>query len=117
MTATRRPAVPLSQNARCYRLTGKGRACVEFVESQAQTLGSLSRHMHDVLVMCGSGMWFDQLRQFMPPRSLDDSLRALLALDLIEPAASPQLDLDLPGEADHIERQRFAQRPVAASTP
>ena len=35
-------------------------------------------------MMCGSGMWFEQLRQFMPPRSLEESLQALLELDLIE---------------------------------
>ena len=45
----------------------------------------ISTDLHDVLMMCGSGAWFEQLRQVMPPRSLDESLRALIALDLIEP--------------------------------
>jgi len=70
--------------SRCFRLTDSGRACVEIVESEQQTLGSLSRYLHDVLMMCGSGLWFEQLRQFMPPRSLDESLQSLLALGLIE---------------------------------
>lgn len=68
----------------CYRLTAIGRARVDVVEIEHETLGSLPRHLHDVLMMCGSGMWFEQLRQFMPPRSLDESLRALLNLGLIE---------------------------------
>jgi hypothetical protein len=57
---------------------------VDLVEHQEQTIGSLSRYLHDVLMMCGSGVWFEQLRQFMPPRSLEESLRALMALGLIE---------------------------------
>ena len=70
--------------ARCFRLTDIGRTCVDLVETEQETLGSLSRHLHDVLLMCGSGMWFEQLRQFMPPRSLEESLRSLLNLGLIE---------------------------------
>lgn len=76
-------ATTLSPSSR-YRLTPKGRACVDVVETGGQTIGSLSRYLHDVLMMCGSGIWFDQLRQFMPPRSLEESLQALLALGLIE---------------------------------
>ena len=77
-------AVPLQLGSDCFRLTLRGRACVDLVETEEQTLGSLSRYLHDVLMMCGSGMWFDQLRQFMPPRSLEESLRALMNLGLIE---------------------------------
>lgn len=96
MTSNRRVAAAPSADARCYRLTAQGRACVAFVEAEGQTLGSLSRYLHDVLLMCGTGIWFDQLRQFMPPRSLEESLRALIALGLIEcveqapPADAPQ---------------------------
>ena len=68
----------------CFRLTPQGRACVELVETGEQTVGSLSRYLHDVLMMCGTGLWFEQLRQFMPPRSLEESLNALLTLGLIE---------------------------------
>lgn len=77
-------AAALELGSSCYRLTDKGRACVDLVETQEQTLGSLSRYLHDVLMMCGTGMWFEQLRQFMPPRSLEQSLQSLLALGLIE---------------------------------
>jgi hypothetical protein len=78
---------PLAANGldpRCYRLTPAGRACVDFGSAPGQTLGSLSRYLQDVLAMCGSGIWFEQLRQFMPLRSLEESLRTLLALGLIE---------------------------------
>ena len=68
----------------CFRLTPQGRACIDLVETGHQTIGSLSRYLHDVLMMCGSGLWFEQLKQFMPPRSLEESLNALLALGLIE---------------------------------
>lgn len=74
----------LSLGSRCYRLTERGRACVDVVESADQTIGSLSRHLHDVLMMCGSGIWFEQLRQFMPPRSLEESLQSLVTLGLVE---------------------------------
>ena len=74
----------LNGGMRCYRLTSTGQACVELVETGEQAIGSLSRYLHDVLMMCGSGVWFDQLRQFMPPRSLEESLQALLSLGLIE---------------------------------
>jgi len=57
-----------------YQLTAKGRACVDVVEAQVQTLGSLSRYLHDVLLTCA----------FTPPRPPEESLRALLALGLIE---------------------------------
>lgn len=70
--------------SQAYRLTSRGRACVAVVEAEGQTIGSLSRYLHDVLLMCGSGVWFEELKQFMPPRSLEESLQALLALGLIE---------------------------------
>lgn len=84
MASTIRTTTPVSLDARCYRLTQMGRACVDVVATEGQTVGSLSRYLHDVLVLCGSGMWFEQLQQCMPPRSLEESLRTLLALGLIE---------------------------------
>ena len=78
------PAALLQSGSACFRLTSKGRACVDLVDTREQTVGSLSRYLHDVLMMCGSGMWFEQLRQFMPPRSLEESLRALMSLGLVE---------------------------------
>ena len=82
--------VPMNVDANCYGLTVKGRACVDLVEAEDQTIGSLSRYLHDVLMMCGSGAWFEQLRQFMPPRSLEQSLQSLQALGLIERLAPPE---------------------------
>jgi hypothetical protein len=83
MTSNHAP--PLASLAsRCYRLTDRGRACVDVVNAGGRTTGSLSRYLHDVLKMCGTGVWFEQLQQFMPPRSLDESLRSLLELGLIE---------------------------------
>ncbi|MDO8387553.1 MAG: hypothetical protein Q7T13_14290 [Polaromonas sp.] len=73
--------------SRCYRLTPGGRACLELDGKEAPITGTLSPYLRDVLEMCGSGVWFEQLRQFMPPRSLDESLRSLLALGLIETVA------------------------------
>jgi len=89
MASTHLSATALDLGSSCYRLTDKGRACVDLVETPEQTIGSLSRYLHDVLMMCGSGMWFEQLRQFMPPRSLEQSLQSLLALGLIEQVAAP----------------------------
>lgn len=84
MSRTGVSAIPSNPTPGCFRLTAKGRACVDLVETHEQTIGSLSRYLHDVLMMCGSGAWFEQLRQVMPPRSLDESLHALMALGLIE---------------------------------
>jgi hypothetical protein len=77
-------AIPLQCDSGCFRLTPKGRAWIDTVETDERMIGSLSRYLHDVLMMCGSGMWFEQLRQFMPPRSLDESLAALQTLGLLE---------------------------------
>jgi len=93
MASTNLSAASLKLGSNCYRLTARGRACVDLVETQEQTIGSLSRYLHDVLMMCGSGVWFEQLRQFMPPRSLEESLQSLLVLGLIEvvpPQQSPR---------------------------
>jgi len=93
MATSNLSAARLELGSSCYRLTAKGRACVDLVETPDQTIGSLSRYLHDVLMLCGSGVWFEQLRQFMPPRSLEESLQALLALGLverIEPRESPR---------------------------
>ncbi|ROZ72738.1 hypothetical protein [Ramlibacter sp. WS9] len=94
----------------CYRLTVQGRACVDLVETPEQTIGSLSRYLHDVLMLCGTGTWFEQLRQFMPPRSLEESLQSLLALGLIE-QVSPQQS---PRYVRPSDRSEYAPRPVTA---
>ena len=115
-----KPTATFELESRCYRLTLIGRACVDVVETEHETLGSLSRHLHDVLMMCGTGIWFEQLRQFMPPRSLDESLRALLNLGLIEvvarepakPLAEPPRRFTPWARAALRTHQSFAQLPV-----
>ncbi len=87
MASIKAPATACSPASRCYRLTTRGRACLELDDNEAQGTVALSPYLRDVLEMCGPGVWFQQLRQFMPPRSLDESLRSLLALGLIETVA------------------------------
>jgi len=87
MASIKAPDSTLSPASRCYRLTPRGQARLAPGGAQPGTAGSLSPYLHDVLEMCGSGVWFEQLQQFMPPRSLDESLRALLELGLIETVA------------------------------
>ena len=96
MRPAKQPANALKLTSQCFRLTARGRACVQLVENGGQTLGSLSRYLHDVLVMCGTGMWFQHLQQFMPPRSLEESLKSLMALGLVESFDQAELPLDLP---------------------
>jgi hypothetical protein len=90
MNRTAVSAAPLSTGSHCFRLTPQGQACVDLVETHEQTLGSLSRYLHDVLMLCGTGVWFEQLLQFMPPRSLEESLKSLMALGLIEETVTPK---------------------------
>ena len=101
MGQARLPAPP-DLGSRCYRLTASGRACVDLVENECQTIGSLSRYLHDVLMLCGSGMWFEQLRQFMPPRSLEESLQALLLLGLIEEVAAGAAPREAPAPRNRL---------------
>ncbi|MBI2770222.1 MAG: hypothetical protein HYX47_11405 [Burkholderiales bacterium] len=78
---------------RCYRLTPRGRACVDTGRPDTLSGDTLSRYLHDVMVLCGSGAWFEQLLQFMPRNSLEESLRSLLDQGLIEtvqPGEAPQ---------------------------
>lgn len=118
MASVKTPAPPAGLDSHCYRLTDKGRACVQVVAgNKGQTIGSLSRYMHDVLFLCGSGTWFDQLRQFVPPRSLEETLQALLALDLIEVADGTELARRTrPEVARRADRLRFHTHPPLAFT-
>ena len=43
----------------------------------------------DVLAICERGIWEHELRQFMPPASLQAALNSLLELGLIEQVDSP----------------------------
>lgn len=70
--------------ARYFRTTARGVACIELGEGKAAAAEKLSGHLHDVLVMCKVGLRFSQLRQFMPPRSLQESIQALLDRGLLE---------------------------------
>jgi hypothetical protein len=108
MISTHAPPLP-SLASRCYRLTARGRACVDLVNTKAQTAGSLSRYLHDVLEMCGTGVWFEQLQQFMPPRSLDESLRSLLELGLIETVEGAEAPSYLPPATGRRTPSRFGE--------
>ena len=48
-----------------------------------------SRYLYDVFEMCRRGMSERELRQFMPPASLRESVNSLLELGLIECTDSP----------------------------
>jgi hypothetical protein len=87
--------------SRCYRLTARGRAGLELSDAAEPGTGLPPRYLYDVLEMCGSGVWFEQLQQFMPPRSLDEALRSLLAMGLIEAVAPEQAPQRL-----HLARRR-----------
>jgi hypothetical protein len=94
MASIKAPAtVPVS---RCYRLTARGRTGLEMLAATEPGTGLPPRYLYDVLEMCGSGVWFEQLQQFMPPRSLDEALRSLLAMGLIEAVAPEQVQQRLP---------------------
>lgn len=95
MASIKTPATASSPASRCYRLTPGGRACLDLDCQEAPTTGVLSPYLRDVLEMCGSGVWFQQLRQFMPPRSLDESLHSLLARGLIETVAPDEAPREL----------------------
>ncbi len=66
MASIKAPATACSPASRCYRLTTRGRACLELDDNEAQGTVALSPYLRDVLEMCGPGVWFQQLRQFMP---------------------------------------------------
>jgi len=76
----------------CYRITTGGRAIAAQHDPQLH-----SRYLTDLLDLidtAGGGIAASELRQFMPPASLQASLGALLQLGLIEcdgprPASKP----------------------------
>jgi hypothetical protein len=67
-----------------YRVTNRAR-----VPQQRDCAVARSRYLRDVFEMCERGIWERELRQFMPPASLKESVDSLLALGLIECAESP----------------------------
>ena len=69
----------LCAQSRFYRHTAKGRE-----PGMPQYVGSLSSYLCDVFTLCGEGISELELRQFMPPASLQASVASLLELGLIE---------------------------------
>ena len=73
-----------------YRHTAKGRA-----PAASDYVMGLSRYLYDVFAICANGISELELRQFMPPASLQASVSSLLELGLIEcvrdlkPASAP----------------------------
>jgi len=65
-----------------YRITRAGKAA--FVRGQPRLHSRYLIDLLDLLETSGRGLHERQLRQFMPPASLDESIAALLALQLIE---------------------------------
>jgi len=69
----------LQAQSNFFRLTSKGNA-----PGAAQQVMSLSRYLYDVFEMCANGIGELELRQFMPPASLQASVSSLLELGFIE---------------------------------
>ncbi len=77
-------AVASRPGTRCYRLTARGRSGLDAILPAEQVPGPPAPYLYDVLEMVGTGVRVEQLRQFVPPRSLEETLRSLLAMGLIE---------------------------------
>jgi len=70
----------------CYRITPEGRVAAARHDAPLR-----SRYLIDLLDLLsgsGGGIEENQLRQFMPPASLGESIDALLELGLIERSAT-----------------------------
>jgi hypothetical protein len=68
-----------------FRTTEIGRAYVANVEFERPQIRPGCRYLRDLLLICeSSAMGFAQLRQLMPPRTLEESLVKLLDLGLVE---------------------------------
>ncbi len=77
------PRTSANDLPRSFRLTPRGQQRAR-APANSPTHGALSAHHHDLLQMCGTQMRYEQLRQFMPPRTLRESLETLMALGLLE---------------------------------
>ena len=91
MGQTRQNVLP-----RRLRLTPRGKMRIQ-APASSPLHGRMSAHLYDLLQMCGDGMGVAQLRQFMPPQTLRESLLQLLEQQFIEPApeAEPAGPVDL----------------------
>jgi hypothetical protein len=67
-----------------YRATPKAR-----LPGIADAIHDRSLYLYDILALCLRGAWDMELRQFMPPASLQDSVSLLLDLGLIEDVGDP----------------------------
>ncbi len=83
---------PQQQQQRRFRQTPRGKLRAR-APARSTAHAALSAHLHDLLQMCGDGADLNQLRQFMPPRTLQESLQTLVALGLVEPVAPPASQL------------------------
>jgi hypothetical protein len=73
------PTAATPAGAHYYRATSSGAA-----SAAVETALARSIHHRDLLLMCQRGMWERELRQFMPPQTLRQSMDSLLALGLVE---------------------------------
>jgi len=76
----------MNEPVRRYMITPKGRQVMH-----GPTVWCLTAHMRDVLAWCDPQVTLAELRQSMPPESLNTSLYALRDLGLIDgpPVAAP----------------------------
>lgn len=77
------PRASANELPQSFRLTARGQLRARAAAS-LPTHGALSPHLHDLLQMCGTEIRYEQLSQFMPPRTLRESLETLMALGLLE---------------------------------
>ena len=77
------PRTSANDLPRSFRLTPRGQLRARAAAS-SPAHDALSAHLHDLLQMCGTVIRHEQLRQFMPPRTLRESLETLMALGLLE---------------------------------
>ncbi len=89
---TTQPSLPPPQQQQRFRQTPRGKLRAR-APARSTAHAALSAHLHDLLQMCGDGVDLNQLRQFMPPRTLQESLQTLVALGLVEPVAPPASQL------------------------
>jgi hypothetical protein len=90
---------------RYYRMTARGALAAE----DESTLKA-SRYLHDVLLMCRTSICLQELRQFVPPRSLQQSLHSLQSLGLIESyVVEPPAPSSLPAQSPAWERTDYSE--------
>ncbi len=77
------PRASANDLPRSFRLTPRGQLRAR-AAANSPAHGALSAHHYDLLQMCGTQIRYEQLGQFMPPRTLRESLETLMALGLLE---------------------------------